>query len=335
LPKQTGQYNAITDVPGLRVGHHTQGSTGTTVVLAPPQGAVCGVDVRGSAPATRETDLLDPCNLIEQTHALVLTGGSVFGLAAVDGVVRYLEAQGIGFPVAQGHVVPIVPAAALYDLDSGGNWHVRPDADFGRQACLSAANGPMAQGNVGAGAGAVVGRMTGGLKGGIGTASIQLSETMVAVNAFGSPVDPHSGALYAAAFGLDDEFPSMNPKPLPEGGTGDDGQLLGHTTLGVIATNVRVNKPQATKLAQMAHNGLARTIHPIHTMFDGDTIFSLSTAEVEFQASEATSFGNQEAVKTTILGAAAADAMARAVGHAMLNASSAFDVLSYRERFLK
>jgi len=337
MSKQPGSHNAITDVPGLRVGHHTQGATGTTVLLTPPQGAVCGVDVRGSAPATRETDLLDPCNLIERVHAVVLTGGSVFGLAAVDGVVRYLETQGVGFPVAEGHVVPIVPAAALYDLGSGGNWSMRPDADFGRQACLDATNGAVAQGNVGAGAGAVVARMTGGLKGGIGTASLQLSEDMVvgalvAVNAFGSPVDPKNGKLHAAAFGLDGEFPSMEPKPLSDEDTQNAGQVLGHTTLGIIATNVSLSKPQATKLAQMTHDGLARAIHPIHTMFDGDTIFALSTAEVEFQAGEATPFGSEDAVKTTTLGAAAADVMARAVGHAMLNATSACDVPGYREQ---
>lgn len=340
MPKQPGPHNAITDVPGLRVGHHTQGATGTTVVLAPPHGAVCGVDVRGSAPATRESDLLDPCNLIERVHAVVLTGGSVFGLAAADGVVRHLEAQGVGFPVTQDHVVPIVPAAALYDLGSGGNWSVRPDADFGRQACLNAVDGAVAQGNVGAGAGAVVGRMTGGFKGGLGTASTRLSDTMVVgalvvVNAFGSPVDPSSGALYATAYGLEGEFPNMETKPPPQDEAGEAGRLLGHTTLGVVATNVRLSKPQATKLAQMAHNGLARAICPVHTMFDGDTIFTLSTTEVEFQADGTASFGDEDAVKTTVLGAAAAEVMARAVGHALLNATSAFEVPSYRDRFLK
>jgi len=329
-----GSRNAISDVPGIRVGHFSQGATGTTVVLPHTAGAVCGVDVRGSAPATRETDLLDPCNLVQRVHAVVLSGGSVFGLATADGVVRYLEEQSIGLEVEGDHVVPIVPAAALYDLGRGGDWALRPTAEFGYRACLAAGR-DVAQGNVGAGTGA----LAGGLKGGIGTASVALDRgvivgAVVAVNAFGSAVDASTGALYAAPLGLAGEFDQLRPKPVPETTPPVSGHPRGHTTLGVVATNARLDKAQATKVAQMAHDGLARALRPVHTPFDGDTVFVLSTEEVAFQDGANEPFENRQATKVNVVGSAAADVVARAIAHAMLAAQSALGAPCYRERFL-
>ena len=330
-----GRHNAISDVPGIRVGHFSQGATGTTVVLVPAPGAVCGVDVRGSAPATRETDLLDPCNLVQRVHAVVLSGGSVFGLAAADGVVRYLEERGVGLKVEGDHVVPIVPAAALYDLGRGGDWASRPTAEFGHQACLAARSGAVLQGNVGAGTGA----LAGGLKGGIGTASVALEGGVIvgavlAVNAFGSAVDASTGALYAAPLGLAGEFDPLNPRPVATIPPPVSGHPRGHTTLGVVATNAQLDKAQATKVAQMAHDGLARALRPVHTPFDGDTVFVLSTEEVAFHGKADEPFENRQATKVNTVGSAAADVVARAIAHAMLAARSALGAPCYRERFL-
>jgi len=331
---QPGKRNALSDVPGIRVGHFSEGATGTTVVLVPAPGAVCGVDVRGSAPATRETDLLDPCNLVQRVHAVVLSGGSVFGLATADGVVRYLEERGVGLKVEGGHVVPIVPAAALYDLGRGGDWALRPTAEFGYRACL-AARQDVAQGNVGAGTGA----LAGGLKGGIGTASVALDRgvivgAVVAVNAFGSAVDASTGTLYAAPLGLTGEFDQLNPRPVATIPPPASGHPRGHTTLGVVATNAQLDKAQATKVAQMAHDGLARALRPVHTPFDGDTVFVLSTGEVGFQAEADEPFENEQATKVNVVGSQAADVVTRAIAHAMLAAESALGAPCYRERFL-
>jgi len=335
-----GRRNAISDVPGIRVGHFSQGATGTTVVLPPAAGAVCGVDVRGSAPATRETDLLDPCNMVQRVHAVVLSGGSVFGLAAADGVLRYLEEQGVGLRVEVSHVVPIVPAAALYDLGRGEGWALRPTAEFGYRACLNAqsddANRGVSQGNVGAGTGAVAG----GLKGGIGTTSVAVDGgvivgAVVAVNAFGSAVDASTGALYAASLGLANEFGPLCPHPVSDVPAHVSGSMRGHTTLGIVATNAPLDKAQATKVAQMAHDGLARALRPVHTPFDGDTVFVLSTGEVEFQVAVKGPFENEQATKVNVLGSTAADVVARAIVHAMLAAQSALGVTCYREQFLE
>lgn len=312
--ENTNPKSSITDVAGIKVGHftHFRRPTGCTVILC-EDGAAAGVDVRGSAPGTRETDLLDPKNLVEQIHAVVLSGGSAFGLESATGVVRWLEEHGIGYDVGVAKV-PIVPAAILFDLGVG-DAKIRPDAEAGYKACKSASNNPPAEGNVGAGAGATVGKMFGGkraMKGGIGTASIKLPTgftvgAIVAVNAVGDIIDPATGKLIAGARTPDGKklmgtmAGILRGEALPPmlGGT--------NTTIGVVATDAKLSKAQAQKVAQMAHDGLARTINPAHTMFDGDTIFAIATSK-----SSSTSPAN-----VTLIGALAAEAIAQAVVRAI------------------
>jgi L-aminopeptidase/D-esterase-like protein len=305
-PPSTG--GGLTDVSGLRVGHftHTRRPTGCTVVLA-DAGAVCGVDVRGGAPGTRETDLLDPVSTVSEVHAIVLAGGSAFGLEAATGVVRFLEEKGIGFPVGVGRV-PIVPAAILFDL-AVGDWTIRPDAAAGYEAARTASAGPVVEGSVGAGAGATVGKMFGmerAMKGGVGSASVRLPDgavvaALVAVNAWGDVVDPASGRILAGARGADQRKPAGAVEAILGGhapGRPLDGQ---NTSIGVVATNVALSKSEATKVAQMAHDGLARTIRPVHTPWDGDTLFALSTGAVKL------------AQPAFVVGVLAAEVVARAV----------------------
>ncbi|HEX7005074.1 MAG TPA: P1 family peptidase [Trueperaceae bacterium] len=329
---KAGEHNAITDVPGIEVGHATdeKALTGTTVVLC-REGAVAGVDVRGSAPGTRETDLLEPENLVQRVQAVVLSGGSAFGLEAATGVVRYLEEEGLGQPVGGGRVVPIVPAAVIYDLEVGDG-DVRPSADAGYLAARQATRGPVEMGNVGAGTGA----RAGGLKGGVGSASAVLGGGIVVgalavVNSLGRTHDPVTGELYGRVLELGGEFEDLSPaRPIPP--TGDeyadifpaDASLAGrNTTIGVVATSAILDKAQARKLAQVAHDGLARSIRPAHTLFDGDTIFALATG------------GHQISVPTELarLGAIVADVFSRAVVHAMLAAQGAAGLHSYREAY--
>jgi L-aminopeptidase/D-esterase-like protein len=306
----------LTDVSGLRVGHFTdtRRPTGCTVVVA-EGGAVAGVDVRGGAPGTRETDLLDPVNSVQQVHAVVLSGGSAFGLEAATGVVRYLEEKGIGFPVGVGKV-PIVPAAILFDLGIG-DWTIRPDAKAGYEAARVAAGGPVTEGSVGAGAGATVGKLFGtglAMKGGLGTASVRLPDgvvvaALVAVNAYGDVLDPATGRVLAGVRtrdgkglrgAMDALLAGEKPgRPLQ----GED------TSIGVVATNVALTKAEATKVAQMAHDGLARAVCPVHTPWDGDTLFALSTGSLKL---------DQPAM---IVGALAAEAVARAVVRAVTTAT--------------
>jgi L-aminopeptidase/D-esterase-like protein len=288
--------NAITDVPGILVGHaqNEQALTGCTVILC-EKGAVGGVDQRGGAPGTREVDALHPMHLVTKVHGVVLAGGSAFGLEAATGVMCYLEEKGIGFDT---HVykVPIVPSAILFDLGIGDP-KVRPDADMGYQACLNASTDPPAEGNVGAGTGATVGKILGTsqcMKSGIGTASLEIGAGVVvgaiaAVNAFGDVIDPANGQILAGAR-------SRDVGPLHIGAPGyfaDTMQVMqtligrtalgygsrGNTVIGVVATNAKLDKEQANKVAQMAHDGLARTIRPAHTMLDGDTIFAVATGD--------------------------------------------------------
>ena len=261
----------LTDVPGLRVGHFTDSRrpTGCTVVLA-EDGAVCGVDVRGGAPGTRETDLLDPVNSVQQVHAVVLSGGSAFGLDTAAGVMRYLEEKGVGFPVSVGKV-PIVPAAILYDLGIG-DWTIRPDAKAGYEAARAASAGPVAEGSVGAGAGATVGKLFGAsraMKGGIGTASVRLPSgavvaALVVVNANGDVVDPASGRVVAGVRTDDGKGLLGAVDALLAGVRPGPPLRAENTSIGVVGTNVALTKAEATKVAQMAHDGLARTIHPAH-----------------------------------------------------------------------
>ncbi|MFZ5974180.1 MAG: P1 family peptidase [Bacillota bacterium] len=281
----------ICDVAGIEVGHAQDGKarTGCTVILC-RAGAVAGVDVRGGAPGTRETDLLRPGRLVEKVHAVVLAGGSAFGLDAAGGVMRYLEEKGIGFDVGVARV-PIVPAAVIFDLGVGDP-AVRPDAQMGYAACRNASRGNTEQGAVGAGCGATVGKALGpeyAMDGGIGTASVELQGGItvgaaVAVNALGDVIDPVSQAIIAGA---------RNPDGI---GFADSAQIIkagaskaaigANTTIGVVATNARLGCAQANRLASVAHNGLAMCIRPCHTMLDGDTIFALSTgdAEADFNA---------------------------------------------------
>ncbi len=307
---------ALTDVAGLRVGHFSDARrpTGCTVVLA-ERGAVCGVDVRGGAPGTRETDLLSPVSTVEQVHAVLLSGGSAFGLDAATGVVRWLEERGIGFPVGSARV-PIVPAAILFDL-AVGDWKIRPDAAAGYAAALSAREGPVAEGSVGAGTGATVGKLFGfdrAMKGGLGSASIRRPDglvvaALVAVNAVGDVVEPRGGRILAGARVPDGSRPMGTLEALISGQAAGLPEKSGESTsIGVVATNATLTKTQATKVAQMAHDGLARTIQPVHTPWDGDTLFALATGE------------RSGAADVLVIGALAAEAVARAVVRAVKQA---------------
>ncbi|MDY7042445.1 MAG: P1 family peptidase [Chloroflexota bacterium] len=307
----------ITDVAGIKVGHYTdkEAATGCTVVLC-EGGAVGGVDVRGSAPGTRETDLLHPMRLVQEVQAVLLTGGSAYGLDAATGVMRYLEEKGIGFNVGVG-VVPIVPAAVLFDLTIG-RADVRPNAEAGYQACQAASDGPVAEGCVGAGTGATVGKLLGpklATKSGLGTASQKIGKgivvgAIVAVNAFGDVVDPQTGEILAGT-----------RKPVVGGFLntvkrmqGDLGQtVLGfaNTTLAVVATNAYLTKEMTNKVAQMAHDGLARAIRPVHTMFDGDTVFALATGKPSKKGKGA---------DPSVIGTAAAEVLASAAVRAVQTA---------------
>ncbi|MTE19465.1 peptidase S58 family protein [Streptomyces sp. TRM43335] len=303
-----GPLDALTDVAGLRVGHAQRNDrgwlTGTTVVLAPEGGATAAVDVRGGGPGTRETDALDPRNLVQRVDAVVLTGGSAFGLDAACGVTAWLEERGRGFPVGpEPHqVVPVVPAACLFDLGRGGSWRARPDAALGREAIEAASRAPtgapVPQGCVGAGTGAVAG----GLKGGVGTASTRLPSgavvgALAVVNAVGSVLDPATGVLYGELYG-------GRPAPPPPAVHSEARRRLAearreserrstatvraplNTTLAVVATDAALCRARAQKLAGTSHDGLARAVRPVHLLNDGDTVFALSTGTREPGAEE-------------------------------------------------
>ncbi|QCI64821.1 P1 family peptidase [Phreatobacter stygius] len=305
---------AITDVPGIKIGHFTdeRRPTGCTVVLV-EEAATAGVDVRGAAPGTRETDLLNPTNLVDKVHAILLAGGSAFGLDAATGVVRWLEEKGIGFPAGPARV-PIVPAAILFDLGVGDH-KIRPDAAAGYKACEAATTTAPAEGSVGAGAGATVGKLFGmgrAMKGGIGTAAVKVGKitigAIVAVNAVGDVIDPSTGAVVAGARTEDGRRKLGVTQAILRGELPPSIQAGMATTIGVVATDATLTKAQAQKLAQMAHDGLARAIDPIHTMWDGDTMFALGTGKSGLP-------GNMMA-----LGAIAAQVTTAAVLRAVLNA---------------
>lgn len=324
---------SITDVAGLKVGHWTDtaAATGCTVVLC-QDGAVGGVDVRGSAPGTRETDLLRPTNLVQQAHAVLLTGGSAYGLAAASGVMGWLEARGFGLKVGAS-IVPIVPAAVLFDLPIG-RADVRPDAAAGFAACDNASRQPVAEGSIGAGTGATVGKLLGpsyATKGGLGSAARKVGlgqaitvGALVAVNAFGDVVDPANGQIIAGC---------RNPS-----GTGflnmvahmhgDLSQTAfgfsGNTTIAIVATDAVLTKEQANKVAQMAHDGLARAIRPVHTMFDGDTVFCLATGKQ-----------SHPTVDASVIGTIAAEVLAEAVVRAAQQATSLAGIPACSELLLR
>ncbi|MZD08083.1 hypothetical protein GTW43_23795 [Streptomyces sp. SID5785] len=342
------QNDALTDVPGLRVGHATLTGggrlTGTTVVLAPEGGAVTAVDVRGGGPGTRETDALDPRNLVQRIEAVVLTGGSAFGLDSASGVMAWLEEQGRGVPVGgPGQVVPVVPGACVFDLGRGGDWRARPDASTGRAAVEAAAaspvGAPVAEGGVGAGTGALVGR----LRGGVGTASAVLDSgitvgALVVANAAGSAVDPATGALYGEFFAQGG--PVARPaaevhaaagervaRALAANGPGAGPAL--NTTLAVVATDAELSRAQAQKVAGTAHDGIARAVRPVHLLNDGDTVFALATGDRPLDAA------NPLALNEIL--AAGADLVTRAIVRAVRSAESVHGpggtFLSYSELY--
>ncbi|WP_404789355.1 P1 family peptidase [Streptomyces pristinaespiralis] len=332
MKRADGPTDGLTDVAGLRVGHAQVAGdgalSGTTVVLAPEDGVVAAVDVRGGGPGTRETDALDPRNVVQRIEAVVLTGGSAFGLESAAGVMAWLEEQGRGVRVGPdpSQVVPVVPAACVFDLGRGGDWSARPDASTGRAAVEAAAatdeGAPVVAGAVGAGTGAVIGHF----KGGVGTASTVLESgitvaALVVANAVGSAVDPRTGALYgelitegvdraalpspavhtAAQLRLAEAREKNGPPPL-------------NTTLAVVATDADLTRAQAHKLAGTAHDGIARAVRPVHLLNDGDTVFALATGSVPLAE------GNPLALNDVL--AAGADMVTRAIVHAVRSAAS-------------
>lgn len=311
--------NTITAINGIRVGHTTSeaGMTGCTVILCPPN-TIGGVDQRGGAPGTRETDLLRPMHLVQQVHAIALSGGSAYGLSVADGVMRYCEEQGVGYPVPP-FVVPIVPTAILMDLYMGDPT-IRPNADMGYQACLSASSEPVVSGNIGAGMGCRIGGLFGNpsaTKGGLGSSLIRIDDelmvgALVAVNAVGDVVD-ETGNIIAGIRNPDGSFMGMlNAMRGMARMTPPDSS---NTVIGTIVTNAKLTKEGVNKIAQMAQDGLAQAIRPAHTMFDGDTIFSLATGEIEANVS--------------VVGAFAAEAMAQAIRNAVKSAKTLGDVRAW------
>jgi L-aminopeptidase/D-esterase-like protein len=326
-----GAYNAITDVDGLLVGHftHLQAVTGLTVIIA-PDGAVAGVDVRGAAPGTRETDVLAPVNLVDKAQAVVLSGGSVYGLASADGVVRWLSEKGYGFPLQDNCVAPIVPAAVLYDLGRGPDFIPDIQPQWGVAACEAAASGPLDTGSVGAGTGA----FSSSIKGGLGTASHRLDNgitvgAIVAVNSDGSVINPKSGRPWEIALEQKREFGSQGRRAvdLPPKPPAAPAQ---NTTIGLVATDAELNKPQALKVAQMAHDGMARAIRPAHTMFDGDTVFCMATGRKKLPEPPGF-FIVPHAQAVSDIGHAAADCMARAIIRAIVDAESIGEMRAFRD----
>ncbi|MBN1810377.1 MAG: P1 family peptidase [Anaerolineae bacterium] len=315
----------ITAVPGIRVGHATDlaGLTGCTVVLC-EKGAVGGVDQRGGAPGTRETDLLRPLHLVQQVHAVLLAGGSAYGLAAADGAMRYLEERDVGFD-ARVAKVPIVPAAILFDLDLGDP-QARPDAGMGYAACQAATDGPVAEGNAGAGTGATAGKILGpgrAMKAGLGSAAVDLGGglvvgALIAVNPLGDVVDPQTGEILAGARKLTTNEPADTLAVMRSMvGKVALGFASSNTVIGVVATNAWLTKEQANQVAQMAQDGIARAVRPAHTLFDGDTLFALST-------------GSKRA-DVSLIGAYAVEVVAEAIARAARAAQGVAELPAWRD----
>lgn len=313
----------ITDIKGIKVGHaqNLEGGSGTTVILC-EEGMLASCEVRGGGPASVETELLDPVKGNQGIHAVMLSGGSAYGLAARGGIMRYLEERGKGKNMRMG-VVPIVPGACIFDLPIG-DWNFRPGEEMGYQACLNATDGPVAEGNVGAGTGAVLGKMQGresAMKGGLGHYALQVGDVIVgaivAVNAVGDVWDPETGKIVAGALSEDRKsfrgLESLLEKFLiPAGGEGEN------TTIGCVVTNAKLTKAQCKKVAEVAHNGFARSIRPVHTFRDGDCIFSVTSNEVEVTDVDA-------------VAALAAKVMERAVISAAKHAEPAYGLSAYKE----
>jgi L-aminopeptidase/D-esterase-like protein len=329
----------LTEVHGLKVGHHTlsERPTGCTVILVDGEGVPGGVSQRGGAPGTREIALLAPTNMVDKVNAIVLSGGSAYGLEAATGTMRWLEERKIGWPVGNSGVVPIVPSAILFDLSFGGKPHVRPTADCGYKAADAASTAPVQEGNVGAGAGATVGKIGGyvehagspagrlqPMKGGLGSAAIRLPSglvvgAIVAVNSVGDIIDPSTGQVVAGVRTPDGKLGDVR-KLIRSGAIGRRGPRAGeNTTIGLVATNARLSKVDVNRLAMMADDGFARAINPSHTVGDGDTMFALATGRWEGEANLST------------IGALAAEAMAEAIVRAVSKADSLGGVPSAKE----
>ncbi len=317
--KPAGDNLTLTAVEGIKVGHFTLSArpTGCTVILA-KEGTVGGVDVRGGAPGTRETDVLNPVNSVQIVNAIFLSGGSAYGLDTGSGVMRWLDERNIGYRVGSG-VVPIVPGAILMDLGFGGSAKVRPGADCGYKAAEAASEAPVQEGNIGAGAGSTVGKSGGRgggggpMKAGIGSAAIKLPSglivaAIVAANSVGDIIDPATGQVVAGARGPDGKL--LDARRMLRQGSAREGRAGENTTIGIVVTNATLTKVQAQKMAQMAHDGFARAISPVHTPGDGDTIFSLATGTWDGQVNYGT------------IGALAAEAMADAIVRAATQATS-------------
>lgn len=313
----------FTDIDGIRVGNaeNYQAGTGCTVIIC-EKGGSCGVDVRGGAPGTRETDLLDPVNLVDKVHSILLAGGSAFGLDAAAGIMEYLEGKKIGFDVGM-TTVPIVVGAVLFDLGCG-DYKVRPDKRMGLEACINSEKNELREGNLGAGTGATVGKLKGNrfaMKGGLGSYALKIGDLMVgaivAVNSLGDIIDPKNGGIIAGA--LSDDLKSFegSEKILLSMLNKDKNLFSGNTTIGAIVTNANLNKAQATKVASMGHDALARTMRPSHTMQDGDTLFCLSTGDIESDVN--------------IIGTLGAMAMEEAILRAIKNAETSYGYKSYKE----
>ncbi len=319
--------SGLTAVAGIKVGHHTlkERPTGCTVVLV-EGGATGAVDVRGGAPGTRETDLLDPANHVDKVNAIVLSGGSAFGLDAASGVVRYLDEKGIGYD-ARVAKVPIVPAAILFDLGVGGNPRIRPTAECGYPAALAATAGPVAEGSVGAGAGATLGKAGGParmVKSGVGTAAITLPDglvvaALVAANPVGDVIDPATGKVVAGVRTEDGKGFTDVRTLVRAGVLGGRPRPAEHTTIGVVATNAKLSKADAQRMAIMAHDGYARAISPVHTPADGDVIFALATGS------------RTEEANVGLIGALAAEVMADAIVRAAREATGVAGVPALRD----
>jgi L-aminopeptidase/D-esterase-like protein len=329
--KPAADNMTLTAVEGIKVGHVTlsERPTGCTAILF-KEGTTGSVDVRGGAPGTRETDLLNPVNNVQIVNAISLSGGSAFGLDAASGVMKWLDEHNIGYPVGPSGVVPIVPAAILFDLGFGGNPKIRPGADCGYRAAEAASEAPVVEGNVGAGTGATVGKSGGGgrgggggpMKAGIGSAAIKMPNglvvaAIVAVNAVGDIIDPWTGQVVAGVRGADGTL--ADARKLLRGGGGREGRAGENTTIGLVATNAKLTKVQAQKMAQMAHDGYARAISPVHTPGDGDTIFSVGTGTWD----GAVNYGQ--------IGSLAAEAMADAIVRAATQAASSNGLPSARD----
>ncbi len=314
---------SITDIEGIKVGHaqNFDAGTGCTVLIC-EKGAFAGVDVRGGAPASRETQLLNPVNLVEQIHAVAISGGSAFGLDCAAGVMEYLEKNDIGFDV-QVTKVPIVCGASLFDLTVGDH-KIRPDKEMGYEACENATNQKCLQGSIGAGTGATVGKLYGmdrTMRGGIGVYGVQIGDLkvacIVAVNCLGDVLNPETGERVAGLLDEEKKKVISTEEEMYKQYQNKKNLFSGNTTIGIVVTNGKLNKAQATKVASMTQNGFARAMRPAHSMFDGDTIYALSTAEVE--------------ADINVIGALGAETMAKAVYRGVITADGGYGIKAYKD----